>query len=158
MLHGCCPANTKHCITFVQCRPNVFDVGPPSYKCYTNVLYLLGWPAPAMVVKGIGLHVEDTLVSFVLSIIISWTFRILAHEEDQYTVMFTKYKANVLSNALKQIKAVPRSSGTPFLVFYKLIHQFPACWCQTPQHLNIYPFPFKGWCLGCIIDAIRDSE
>ena len=61
------------------------------YKCYTNVLCLLGWPAPAMVVEGIGLHVEDILVSLVISIIISWTFRILAHEEDQYTVMFTIY-------------------------------------------------------------------
>ena len=37
------------------------------------------WPAPAMVVEGI--HVEDIfqLVSLVLSLIISWTFRILAH-------------------------------------------------------------------------------
>ena len=26
------------CITFVQRRPNVFDVGPTLYKCYTNVL------------------------------------------------------------------------------------------------------------------------
>ena len=31
------------CITFVQRRPNVFDVGPALYKCYTNVLCLLGW-------------------------------------------------------------------------------------------------------------------
>ena len=30
------------CITFVQRRPNVFDVGPTLYKCYTNVLRLLG--------------------------------------------------------------------------------------------------------------------
>ena len=29
------------CITFVQRRPNVFDVGPTLYKCYTNVLCLL---------------------------------------------------------------------------------------------------------------------
>ena len=34
-------------ITFIQCRtnverPNVFDVGPTLYKCYTNVLCLLG--------------------------------------------------------------------------------------------------------------------
>ena len=38
-----------------------------------------------MVVEG--KHVEDIfeLVSLVLSLIISWTFRILAHEEDQYT-------------------------------------------------------------------------
>ena len=30
------------CITFVQRRPNVFDVGPTLFKCYTNVLCLLG--------------------------------------------------------------------------------------------------------------------
>ena len=29
------------CITFIQRRPNVFDVGPTLYKCYTNVLCLL---------------------------------------------------------------------------------------------------------------------
>ena len=62
-----------------------------------------------MVVEGI--HVEDIFefVSLVLSLIISWTFRILAHEENQYT--------DFLSIALKQAKAGPRSSGTPFVVF-----------------------------------------
>ena len=30
------------CIAFVQRRPNVFDAGPTLYKCYTNVLCLLG--------------------------------------------------------------------------------------------------------------------
>ena len=30
------------CITFVQRRPNVFDVGPTLYKCYTDALCLLG--------------------------------------------------------------------------------------------------------------------
>ena len=39
----CYPANTKHCITFVQRRPIVFDVGPTLYKCHTNVLCLLCW-------------------------------------------------------------------------------------------------------------------
>ena len=29
------------CITFIQRRPNVFDIGPTLYKCYTNVLCLL---------------------------------------------------------------------------------------------------------------------
>ena len=37
------PANPKHCTTVVQRRPNVFDVGPTLYKCYTNVLCLLTW-------------------------------------------------------------------------------------------------------------------
>ena len=31
------------CITFIQCRPNVFDVGPTLYKCHTNVLCLMGY-------------------------------------------------------------------------------------------------------------------
>ena len=61
-----------------------------------------------MVVERI--HVEDIfeLVSLVLSLIISWTFRILAHEEDQYT--------EFLFISLKQTKAGPRSLGTSFLV------------------------------------------
>ena len=46
------------------------------------------WPAPAIVVEGIGLHVKDILVSLVILIIISWTFRILAHEENQYSYVY----------------------------------------------------------------------
>ena len=61
-----------------------------------------------MMVEGIHVEAIFKLVSLVLSLIISWTFRILAHEEDQYT--------DFLSVALKQTKAGPRSSGTPFLV------------------------------------------
>ena len=51
------------------------------------------WPAPAIVVEGI--HIEDIfeLVSLVLSLIISWKFRILAHEEDQYTLCLKSIKA-----------------------------------------------------------------
>ena len=63
-----------------------------------------------MVVEGI--HGEDIfeLVSLVIALIISRTFRILAHEEDQYT--------DFLSIALKQTQAGPRSSGPPFLVYF----------------------------------------
>ena len=28
-------------MTFIQRRPNVFDIGPTLYKCYTNILRLL---------------------------------------------------------------------------------------------------------------------
>ena len=61
-----------------------------------------------MMVEGIHVEAIFELVSLVLPLIISWTFRILAHKEDQYT--------DFLSVALKQTKAGPRSSGTPFLV------------------------------------------
>ena len=36
------------CITFVQCWTNVEDVGPTLYKCYTNVLCLLGAGLPTI--------------------------------------------------------------------------------------------------------------
>ena len=71
------------------------------------------WSAPAMVVEGI--HVEGIFeLSLVLSLILSWTFGVLAHEEDQYT--------DLLSIALKQTEAGPRSSETPFLVYNLLFH------------------------------------
>ena len=38
------PANANFFITCIQRRPNVFDVGPTLYKCYKNVLCLLGLP------------------------------------------------------------------------------------------------------------------
>ena len=69
-----------------------------------------------MVVGGIYGEIISELVSLVLSLIISWTFRILAHEEDQYT--------DFLSIALKQTKAGPQSSGTPFLVFKDINYSF----------------------------------
>ena len=34
--------NTKHLYDFMQCWTNVENVGPTLYKCYTNVLCLLG--------------------------------------------------------------------------------------------------------------------
>ena len=36
------PVNTTHLYDFVQCWTNVEDVGPTLYKCYRNVLCLLG--------------------------------------------------------------------------------------------------------------------
>ena len=61
-----------------------------------------------MVVQGINVEDVFELVYLILSSIISWTFRILTHEEDQYIDFW--------SIALKQTKAGPQSSGTPFLV------------------------------------------
>ena len=55
----------------------------PLYEVHCRQVLNECWLAPAMVVEGI--HVEDIfeLVSLVLSLIISWIFTILAHEEDQ---------------------------------------------------------------------------
>ena len=49
-----CPTQQTHniCITFLQRRPNVFDVGPTLYKCYTNVLCLLGRDSPCYILSG----------------------------------------------------------------------------------------------------------
>ena len=80
----------------------------PLYMVHRRQVLNECWPAPAIVVEGI--HVEDIfeLVSLVLSLIISWTFRILAHAERPMHCF--------LSIALKQTKAGPRSSGTPLPV------------------------------------------
>ena len=66
------------------------------------------WPSPAMVMEGIGLHVEDKRVSLVLLIIISWTFGILVHEDNQYSFV-CKMLGHFLSEAHKRTKAGPRS-------------------------------------------------
>ena len=72
-----------------------------------------------MVVGKIRVKDIFELVSLVLSLIISGTFRILTHEEDQYT--------DFLSIALKQTKTRPRSSETPFLVSIILPKLFLLC-------------------------------
>ena len=54
----------------------------PLYEVHRRQVLNEYWSVLAMVVEG--RHVEDIfeLVSLVLFLIISWTFRILAHEED----------------------------------------------------------------------------
>ena len=47
------------CIPFIQCWTNVEDVGPTLYKCYTNVLCLLGCLYCAVLV-----YVTTVLVGF----------------------------------------------------------------------------------------------
>ena len=50
---------TKKCITFVQRRLNVFDAGPTLYKCYTNVLCLLGIYDWRFSPQGTGVTLND---------------------------------------------------------------------------------------------------
>ena len=40
------------CIIFIQRRLNVFDVGPTLYKCYTNILCLLGCRAHVLLTQA----------------------------------------------------------------------------------------------------------
>ena len=44
------------CMTFVQRRPNVFDVGPTLYKCHTNVSCLLGRAPPRVIQSSVMDH------------------------------------------------------------------------------------------------------
>ena len=57
----------------------------PLYEIHRRQVLNECGPAPGMVVEGI--HVKDIFerVFLLLSLIISWTFRILVHEEDQHT-------------------------------------------------------------------------
>ena len=54
-----------------------------------------------MVVERVNVEDIFKLVSLVLSLIISWTFRILAHEEDQHSYV---YKILKRQNQAKIIK------------------------------------------------------
>ena len=64
------------------------DAGPALNRYWVHRIEAYTDLSAVVVVEGIGLHVEDILVSLVLSIIISWTFRILAHEENQYSYVY----------------------------------------------------------------------
>ena len=68
--------------------------------------------------------------------------------------MFTKYKADFLSIALKQTKAGPRSSGTPVLVTFNISYDiivgvtnncvFGRCKCNTCRL-------YGRFCLSCMM-------
>ena len=84
--------NQQWTATLAQHRTGIWWVGlHPLYEVHHRQVLNECWPAQAMVVEGI--HNEDIfeIVSLVIFLIISWTFRILAHNEDQYTVMFIKH-------------------------------------------------------------------
>ena len=51
-------ANTKHFITLVQRRTNVFDVGPTLYKCYKNVLCSHGYAVKTFNIAYAGYQSE----------------------------------------------------------------------------------------------------
>ena len=63
--------------------------------------------------KAVSRYIQDIfeLVSLVLSLILSWTLRIVAHEEDKYT--------DFLSIALKQTKAGPRTTDILYLKVFE---------------------------------------
>ena len=50
-------------MTIVQRRPNVFDVGPTLYKCYANVLCLLGTFRPPKFLEAVC-HFTASLMKF----------------------------------------------------------------------------------------------
>ena len=54
------------CITFVQRRPNVFDVSPTLYKCYTNDLCLLGF----LSVTHVSVTSGDSYSDFSLDVVL----------------------------------------------------------------------------------------
>ena len=54
----------------------------PLYQVHRRRVLNECWPALAMVVEGIHLNLSPWFL------IISWIFRILAHDEDQYTDFF----------------------------------------------------------------------
>ena len=65
----------------------------------------------------------------------SGTFRILAHEEDQYTVMLRKYQADFLSIVLEQTKVWASEFGNSCssYVSYNVINIFSFKICKKNE-------------------------
>ena len=63
------------CITFIQRRPNVFDVGPTLYKCYANVLYLLGNCFPEVSSYAFRLCETEQHSCNLLAMVMEWVTR-----------------------------------------------------------------------------------
>ena len=49
---------------FIQCRPNVFYVGPTLYKCLTNVLCLLGTGSMSLVCWGLHKYMYSLILHY----------------------------------------------------------------------------------------------
>ena len=56
------------CITFVLCWANVEDVGPTLYKCYTDVLCLLGIAAGLVLLDTAGGDYKQTPTQCLLNV------------------------------------------------------------------------------------------
>ena len=87
------------CITFVQRRPNVFDVGPTLYKCYANDLCLLGCACtmPACLFWEVlaKLYQKFTFVIFCLMLVQCWLSQMIYPMKSacwQYIIVFTGQK------------------------------------------------------------------
>ena len=62
------PVKTNICITLVQCWANVEDVRPTLYKCYTNVLGLLGIAAGLVLLNTAGDDYKPTPTQCLLNV------------------------------------------------------------------------------------------
>ena len=82
------------------------------------------WSAPAMLVLK---HIENIfyLVYLVLSLIISWTFRILAHEEDRYNYVYKIFSQMFVSSTqIDQSRASKFENSFSSLLEYTLNLKF----------------------------------
>ena len=72
------------------------------------------------------MHAEDIfeLVSLVLSLIISWTFRILAHEEDLYTDILFVYSTQTDQSRVSEFGNSYSSLVNKILLQYILVFIF----------------------------------
>ena len=70
-------ANTKHLYNIVQRRPDVFDVGQILYKCYTNVLRLIGRHLLHLQVSLMSICVDNTTCYHMY---VNYTNKAVAHQ------------------------------------------------------------------------------
>ena len=104
------------CITFIQRRPNVFDVGPTLYECYTNVLCLLGCVCQ---------HLQHEFSHFLwLMIILPILTCPKWHFCDSLIPSFTDGHANYLSSTIHQTETL---TNIPVNTITRQTRTLPKC-------------------------------
>ena len=103
------------CIIFLQCRPNVEDVGPTLYKCYTNVLCLLGY---SLTIAPRPSH-RTVVVSLVYTMIYTYLSSSYKYKKTliNYTSHFSRHKT------IFQRTLIARSSWSFWSWLYTKIHK-----------------------------------
>ena len=110
------------CITFVQHRPNIFDIGPTLYKCYTNVLVC--WDA-----------YHDNHLTLLSDLRVSCFWSKLS------LILFACYRTLVVY--YYQTLVIKRWFWLP--IFYSVIYSssvflFPHCCWQSKQNIHGYVY------------------
>ena len=110
------PVNTNICITFVQCWPNVGDVGPTLYKCYTFIALLcvqLNW-VDRLTLSNTSRKNRSYKNLFQFQIILHvlfCSFRLMLYVNGHHKCLILSVWVSSLDVRIRRLKTVPALKG-----------------------------------------------